>query len=181
MKLTKKQMIQIKKFALNYYKGLDKTHNIWHASETVRLAKYIARKEKASMQISELGALLHQFHPEHIKAVEKFLKKIKVDKNIANQLLHCVYCVDRKTVHEAKTLEAKIVFDADKLQTIGPFGLLREAAYLAEITNMEFVKIIPLIKEIQKDCYRKLQTMTAKKMARKPYKLAIECLEGIAL
>ena len=48
MKLTSKQKSQIKNFALDYYRGLDKTHNVWHAHKTVRLAKYIAKKEKAN-------------------------------------------------------------------------------------------------------------------------------------
>lgn len=177
MKLTKKQIRQIKKFALDYYKKQDKPHNIWHAYKTVELAKYIAKKEEADMQICEMGALLHQFHPENLKTVKKFLKKINVDKNMMRHLLHCVECTTRQTIHKAKTLEAKVVFDADKLQAIGPLGLMRELPYLNEANNSDFTKTISKIKEVQRSCYRLLQTKTAKKMAKKPYDCVAKLLK----
>lgn len=79
-KLTKNQIKKIKEFALKYYKTLDETHGLEHAKRTVKLAEYLAKKEGADLQIVRLGALLHQFHKERVKIVEKFLRREKLVK-----------------------------------------------------------------------------------------------------
>lgn len=181
MKITQGEIKKIKKFALDYYKKQDETHNIWHAYKTIKLAKFIAKKEKADIHICELGALLHQFHPENVSIVKNFLKKIKIEQKIMKQLVHCVECVTVKTIHKAKTLEAKVVFDADKLQVLGPFGLVRELSYLNKVEGINFLEAVSKIKEIQRSRYEKLQTNTAKQIAKHPYKLAMKFLEEITL
>lgn len=174
MKLTKSQIERIKEFALNYYKTLDPTHDISHANRTIKLASYLAKKEKADIEVCKFGALLHQFHPERAKKVEKLLKKIGVKEDLIKELVHCVGCVDRKTIHKAETLEAKIVFGADKLQVIGPFGILREIAYAISWYKMDFPDAVNHTKKMENSCFKLLQTKTAKMLAKKPHKFSKE-------
>ena len=124
MVLTKAQMDKIKRFASIPYKKQDQTHGLEHMHRTVKLGIYLARKEKANLQVVRLGAMLHQYH--NSKAVENFLKKIKVDRKLAKQIAHCVAPGDIKKRHKPRTIEAKVVFDADTLQVVGPFGIIRE-------------------------------------------------------
>lgn len=173
-KLTKTQIKKIKEFALEYYKKIkEPLHGIEHANRTVKLAEYLAKKEKADVQIAKLGALLHQFHDGSV--VEKFLRELKVDKEIIKQLVHCVESAGRKNIPKAKTIEAKIVYDADKLQVVGPFGIIREISCdMAPPRNKKFPKAVKHTKMIEKRCFKTLQTKTAKKLAKQPHQLAIK-------
>lgn len=168
MKLTDGQIKQIEKFALGYYRKLDTTHNIEHAERTVKLAEYLAKKEKADVQICKLGALLHQFHDG--KKVDKFLRKIRLDDDMRKQLVHCVECSATKNVHKAETTEAKIVYDADKLQCIGSFGILRELAF----RKMPFREGIKFVRRHEKRIFKNFQTKTARKLAKEPHRLVIK-------
>lgn len=170
MKLSKKQIKQIKTFALKFYKKQDFVHNVEHGYRTVKLAEFLAKKEKADIQLCRVGALLHQFHDD-AKLVEKFLRKINVDKVSIEQILDCVRHSARRTVHKAKSLEARIVFDADKLQVLGPLGIYRQFIYLSKVKKSDLNRA----KKIQEDVYNNyLQTRTAKKLAKEPHKLAMK-------
>ena len=173
MKLNKNQIKQIERFAYNYYKKLDQPHGIEHMIRTVRLAAYLSKKERADTQIVKLGAMLHQFH--NGKVVERFLKKIKVDKETAEQIIHCVDCSHSSTIHKAKTIEAKIVFDADKLQVVGPFGIIREISCdIVVPRSMNFREALKHTKMIEQKYFETLQTKTAKKLAKEPHEYTIK-------
>ena len=172
MKLTKRQTYKIDRFANNYYKKLDQTHGIEHLNRTVKLAIYLAKKENAKIQIAKLGAILHQFH--NGKVVKRFLEKIKVDKETAEQIVHCVDCSRNSTIHKAKTIEAKIVFDADKLQVVGPFGIIREISYDVKARNLKFREALKHTKAIEKKCFNKLQTKTAINLAKQPHEYVVK-------
>jgi len=166
--LTKTQIKKIKGFALKHYKKLDETHGIEHANRTVKLAEYLAKKEGANLQITRLGALLHQFHSG--KIVERFLRKIKVSEEILRKLIECAECSWAKKIYlRAKNLEAKIVWDADKLQVLGPFGVIREIGYRIGARKKTFREAIEHTRWISSQIFRILQTKTAKKLAKKPH------------
>jgi len=172
MKLTKRQIKQIEKFALDFYKKLDETHGIEHTTRTAKLAEYLAKKEKANLQIVRLGALLHQFHNE--KIVERFLRKIKVDEKIMKQLVHCVECSWSTNIYKAKTIEAKVVYDADKLQVIGPFGIIQEIAYDSGPRKIGFREAIKHTQITSERLYKTLQTKTAKNLAKRPHQFILK-------
>jgi HD superfamily phosphodiesterase len=172
MKLNKNQIKQIERFAYNHYKKLDQTHGIEHLNRTVKLATYLAKKENANIQIVKLGSMLHQFHDG--KVVEEFLKKIKLDKNLIRQVVHCIDCSRNSTIHKAKTIEAKVVFDADKLQVIGPFGIIREISCCIGSRNLKFREALKHTRMIEEKCFNKLQTKTAKSFAKQPHEYAIK-------
>ena len=168
MSLTKAQRDEIYRFAYNHYKKLDQTHGIEHLKRTIKLATYLAKREEADLQISKLGAILHQLHDAEL--VESFLGKIKVDKNLIKQIVHCVYCSDRKNIHEAKTVEAKIVYDADKLQVVGPFGIIREISYCkAPPRKWSFRESLKYTRAAEQKYFKTLQTKTARKMAKESH------------
>ena len=172
-KLTKMQIKKIERFALNHYKTLDETHGIEHAERTVKLAEYLAKKEGANVRIARLGALLHQFH--NGKIVEKFLKRLKIDKGIIKQLVHCVESSGRENIPKAKTIEAKVVYDADKLQVVGPFGIIREISCdVASPRNKKFREALKHTKMVEERCFETLQTKTAKNLAKKPHQFILK-------
>jgi uncharacterized protein len=173
-KLTKIQIKKIKKFALEYYKKLDEPeHGIEHANRTVKLAEYLAKKENADIQIAKLGALLHQFHNGSL--VEKFLKKLKIDKEIIKQLVSCVKFCRIKNISKAKTIEEKVVYDADKLQVVGPFGIIREISCdMSPSRKKKFPEALEHTKRIEKTCFETLQTKTAWNLAKQPHQFVLK-------
>lgn len=171
MKLTKRQMKHIEKFALNYYKKQDYAHNVDHMKTTVKLAEYLAKTENADMDICRLGSLLHQFHDA--KKVKKVLEKIEVDKTVVDEVVHCVECCSTYTIQKAKTLEAKVVFDADFLQCLGPIGTCRGLIWLND-NKTNFLKLIKKCQEVQYRSFRLIQTETGKSLAKNLHKFDTE-------
>lgn len=177
MRIRKMQMRKIETFALRKYKQLDYSHALNHARRTVALAEYLAVREGADVQICRVAALLHQYHPEQARKVDKFLRKIGLDDQIRNRIVHCVSTVSRSTVKNAQTIEAKVVFDADKLQVLGPFGAVREVAYRIRTKKINFYDAAMETKQLQIDIFNRLQTKSARKLAKMPHKLALEFLD----
>jgi len=174
--MNEKQIRKIRSFALKKYKTLDYSHGVKHALMTEKLAEYIAKKEKADVLICRLGALLHQYHQEEASKVEKFLKNLGIEEEIRKKLVNCVESVSISSVYKAKSLEAKVVFDADKLQLIGPFGIIRQIAHLIETEKMNYDEAVKKTKEMQDKVFALLQTKTARKLAEKPYREALKFL-----
>ncbi len=165
--ITKTQWKEIEKFSFDFYKKKDETHGVSHMKRTMRLAKLLAEKERANMEICIASCMLHQFHDA--KIVRKFLEKIKVNKKIAADIITCIYWNDMKRIRKGRQvpIDAKVVFDADKLQMIGPFGFTREVASQIVRDGKEFSAAVRRSMELQKKAYALLQTKSAKQIAKK--------------
>ena len=176
--LTQSQISKIEKFSQAAYLKLDDTHDLNHAKKTEKLAVYLAKQEKGNLLICRLGALLHQYHPEGADKVESFLQSINVDESVTTQIVHCVRSVELDTIHEVKTIEAKIVFDSDKLQTLGPYGLIREVVYRTRNKDITFVQAFEEARALQELVQANLQTNTAKKIYDKMHRLTQDMIEN---
>ncbi|MEX1995418.1 MAG: HD domain-containing protein [Candidatus Saccharimonadales bacterium] len=143
-------------------------HDWWHMYRVWQLAKRIAVDEKnVDMEVVELAALLHdiadfKFHDGDFeagpKAARAWLEKIEVEEPTIAHVEDIVRNISFKGASVApslKTLEGKVVHDADKLDAMGAIGITRAFAYCgfsgipiflpdrAEALNMtqeEFVK-----------------------------------------
>lgn len=116
-------------------------HDWWHIERVWNNAKYIARKENADMLVVELGALLHdiadwKFHggttEKGGQVARAWLKKAKVDSRITEAVVHIVKNVSYKGAgvsSQMKSLEGKVVQDADRLDAIGAIGIARCFTY----------------------------------------------------
>lgn len=161
MKSSNKQKIE--SYAKDHYESLDQTHGIEHLKRTLKLAEYIAGKEGADKEIVRFGAMLHQIHDA--EEVQEFLEKIKVDQKETEKIVRCVYCSDIENIEDAESVEAKVVYDADKLQVVGPFGLVREIACDTGERGKSFREAVQHTREIEQRCFETIQTETGKKLA----------------
>jgi len=75
---------------------------------------------------------------------------------------------------KAKSLEAKVVWDADKLQVFGPFGVIREISCDMGPRKKIFREALKHTRWITGKIYSFLQTKSAKKLAKEPYKLILK-------
>ena len=114
-------------------------HDWWHACRVRTLALHIARKEKANLFITEMAALLHDVADwkkkkgaEQYLLIENFLKKMKVDPSAAEVIMDIVKNISFKGAgvkDRMKSIEGKIVQDADRLDAMGATGIARAFAY----------------------------------------------------
>lgn len=138
-------------------------HDWWHIYRVWQIAKTIAQKEKIDIFIVELGVLLHdiadyKFHDgnELIGGIEskKWLKKLGVESQIIDEVIHIVDNVSFKgnaKHNKMKSLEGKVVQDADRLDSMGAIGIARVFAYGGnkgrEIYNPEVKPRLNMTKE----------------------------------
>ncbi|MBC8287969.1 MAG: HD domain-containing protein [Nitrospinae bacterium] len=116
-------------------------HDWWHIHRVWNLAKNIAEQEGANLLIVELSALLHdiadwKFHDgdesKGPQMAEHFLIENQVDRDVIDPVIEIIATLSYKGAGVAtpmKTLEGKVVQDADRLDAIGAMGIARTFAY----------------------------------------------------
>ena len=122
--------------------GKEGTGHDWlHIERVVRNAKKIANKEGGDLFVIELAALLHdiadwKFHGGDFsvgpKKTKEWLEKLKLEENIISHVTNIVKGVSFRggtNKVKMKTLEGKIVQDADRLDAMGAIGIARTFAY----------------------------------------------------
>ena len=129
------------KFVENRLAGDGSGHDWWHIFRVWPLAKKIAVEEKAQLETVELGALLldiadWKFHGGDDSIgptmAQEFLNNNDVDPQVIESVVDIVSTISYKGAGVAtpmKTLEGKIVQDADRLDAIGALGIARTFAY----------------------------------------------------
>jgi uncharacterized protein len=171
MEITKEQTEQIKKFCTGFYNKLDFAHNVEHMNRTIKIAKFIAKKENANLEIVKLGAMVHQFH-DNVDELKKFLEDIDLEPKLIEKLVECAeFRPFKNTSKKQATLEAKVVFDADALQVLGPQGIIREITCNIKTRNKRLHKSVQDARNIENSFYKTLQTETARNMIREIHEL----------
>jgi len=141
--MTNAQVIQkTKDHVEKLFRSEGTGHDWWHMYRVWKLAKHIAAKEpKADTFIVELGALLHdiadwKFNDGDMEAgprtARTWLESLEVDNEIIIKIEDIVRNVSFKGAHvkqDMKSLEGRIVSDADKLDAMGAIGIARTFAY----------------------------------------------------
>lgn len=134
--INKKQMKEISKFAINidWNKAFSgKSKGNMHLLRVVKNSQLLGEGLNIDTSIVEAGAWLHDTglakgssaHPlAYRKKIIQFLKKLDVKEDAIKRILHCIESHDGRI--KARTLEAKIVHDADTLDKMGPLGVIRE-------------------------------------------------------
>ena len=129
------------KFVESKLAGDGSGHDWWHIFRVCTLAKKIAAEEKAQLEIVELSALLHdiadwKFHGGDDSIgptmAQEFLNNNDIDHKLTESVVDIVSTISYKGAGVAtpmKTLEGKIVQDADRLDAIGALGIARTFAY----------------------------------------------------
>lgn len=116
-------------------------HDWWHVCRVWNMAKHIGADENADLFVAELAALLHdiadwKFHngDESVgpKIARQMLEAHAVSDEVINHVCEIIGTMSFKgagVITEMKTLEGKVVQDADRLDAIGAMGIARTFAY----------------------------------------------------
>ena len=129
-----------------WYSDSDPVHDFDHILRVYRMAEKLALAEGADLEIVRAAALLHDAegsnpadkakravhqHASADFAADALLAEGWDDARIA-AVQHCIRAHRfRDTSEPPQTLEAQIIFDADKLDAIGAVGVARVIAYSA--------------------------------------------------
>ncbi len=127
-------------FIKKKFDGEGTGHDWYHIERVWKMARMMARKEKADTFIVELGALLHdiadwKFHDDENaggEAAEQWLKKQAADSQTIEKVKYIVQNVSYKggsNKQRMATLEGMIVQDADRMDALGAIGIARAFAY----------------------------------------------------
>ncbi len=125
---------EIQKIATNE----DPAHDLLHFIRVVKTAKQLCERESAKAEVGIPAAWLHDFviipknDPRRSQASRlsaeaalKFLASIDYPNEYFNEIAHAIECHSFSANIEAKTIEAKIVQDADRLDGLGAIGIAR--------------------------------------------------------
>lgn len=129
--------------ARSWYPGNDAVHGFDHVERVYRMAERLAEMEGADMGIVRAAALLHDVEgsepggenrPNHHHQSADFAATVLREEGWANERIkavqHCIRAHRFRGDGEApQTLEAQVLFDADKLDVLGAIGTARTIAY----------------------------------------------------
>ncbi len=127
---------------------LHSSHGWDHVERVVRLAEKIAAAEQAAdIFIVKTAAILHDIarldevdstgkscHAEHgSRMAHEFLLSLGLDPARADLIRQCILCHRYRNDHVPSSIEAKILYDADKLDSIGAVGIGRAFLFSGEV------------------------------------------------
>ena len=147
------------KYIKDKFSGEGSGHDWWHMYRVWQLSKEISKNEQeADHLVVELAALLHdiadwKFNNGDVeagpKAAREWLMSINVPEYIIEHVEEIIRTVSYKGAGVAsnmKTIEGKIIHDADKIDAMGAIGIARVFAYggsaSLEIFNPEIKPIL---------------------------------------
>ena len=125
-----------KELVITIYNNMDASHDHQHIERVYKNAETILQSEpQADALIVRLAVLLHDVsdakYAETKEAEERILQKLDLTDEQRQHIRDIIASVSFNGGNEleAKTIEAKIVRDADRLDAIGAVGIARTFAY----------------------------------------------------
>ncbi len=145
--------------ARTYYADEDPVHDFAHVLRVLALAERLARAEKADVEIVRTAALLHDIARDQdegvslragadvdhaIRAAQRARRILAgADPAFIEAVAHAIEAHRFRNDIEPATIEAKVLFDADKLDAIGAVGIARAFAYGAVLGQPLWGEVAP--------------------------------------
>lgn len=137
----------IKGYARHSFSGIHGSHDWDHTLRVHLLCVHIGTIERADMEVLEAAAYLHDVgrpfeeesrgricHAEKGAAIaEELLKDYPISGERRDNILHSIRSHRFRGNHKPESLEAEILFDADKLDAIGAVGIGRAFQFAGEV------------------------------------------------
>ncbi|NIS82324.1 MAG: HD domain-containing protein [Anaerolineales bacterium] len=129
-----------------WYDERDLVHGFDHVVRVLRMAENLGRELGADLEILRAAALLHDAagaHPVegderevHEQGSAVFARRILEQEGWEGSrieaVVHCIHAHRYRGEEEPRTLEARILFDSDKLDVNGAFGVARTIGYAVQ-------------------------------------------------
>ena len=138
---------QVKEEAKSFFTNAKGSHDWEHTQRVYNLCVRIGEKENADMEVLKLAALLHDIgreaqdrvngdicHAERGAALgRELLRKHSIKEEQIDRIVHCIETHRFRNYRAPESIEAKILFDADKLDAIGACGIGRAFLFAGEV------------------------------------------------
>ncbi len=138
---------RIEQEAKRYLDRARGSHDWDHTQRVYRLCERIGSVEDADMDVLGIAALLHDIgrsgqdagngavcHAEKgARMALPVIQGASLTRSQKENIIHCIQTHRFRNNHEPKTLEARVLFDADKLDAIGAVGVARAYLFAGEI------------------------------------------------
>ena len=133
--------------ARTWYPEEDSVHGFDHILRVYQMACRLAQEEGADLEIVAAAALLHDAQPlenlpantrqdHHLTSTQFAAQILEREGWPADRIKAVQHCIRahrfRDDSQQPETLEAQVLFDADKLDAIGAIGVARAIAYAAQ-------------------------------------------------
>lgn len=123
------------------------SHDWEHTERVFNMAMHLAEKENANKGVVAISALLHDIGRQmedkskgklcHAKKgaeiAGKILRKYDLSADTTGRILHCISSHRFRGNNKPGSKEARILFDADKLDSIGAIGIGRAFLFAGEV------------------------------------------------
>ncbi len=140
----------IRRQAKQHFADVRGSHDWEHTLRVERLCRRIGPREGADPLVLALAACLHdigrcrQDHTRgavcHARQGARMAAELMTDHRVAPeiqaQVLHCIRTHRYRNDDPPQTIEAKVLFDADKLDAIGAVGVARAYLFAGEVGAM---------------------------------------------
>jgi uncharacterized protein len=137
----------IRAFAERCFTNSPGSHDWEHTMRVHNVALHIGRVEGADLDVVEAAAFLHDIaRPEQDASkgrichaargatmASEFLQKYPFPDGQRSNIIHCVRSHRFRENSKPESLEAKVLYDADKLDSIGAIGIGRAFMFAGEV------------------------------------------------
>ena len=144
---TSESVRYIQKIAKGFFEHSKGSHDWDHTLRVCALCERIGAAEKADGNVLQTAALLHDIgrsqqdqsagkicHAEKgAELAVPVVQRLPFSKEQQENILHCIRSHRFRGAHLPRTNEAKVLFDADKLDAIGAIGVARAYLFAGEI------------------------------------------------
>ncbi len=139
-----------------YYQEAESAHDFDHVLRVLALAERLAAAEGADLEIVRAAALLHDIAradedripgSDHAQMAAERALAILLERGViadrAQAVAHAIAAHRFRGATAPRSLEAKILFDADKLDSIGAVGVARAFAVAGALNQRLWTEVDP--------------------------------------
>jgi uncharacterized protein len=140
-------LAQVKAFAQSCFDKASGSHDWDHTLRVFRLCEIMGPAENTDMDVLGVAAYLHDigraFQDESSGAIchaekgaqmaKPMVEALPLSKKQKQNIIHCIRSHRFRNHHKPATTEAKVLFDADKLDAIGAVGVARAFLFAGEV------------------------------------------------
>jgi uncharacterized protein len=137
----------IKDIAQSHFSSAKFSHDWEHTERVYRLCMHIGPSEGADLDVLAAAAFLHDIgrtHQDRAKGsichaekgadmAREILAGFPIADDKKDNIIHCILTHRYRNSHVPETREAKVLFDADKLDAIGAVGIARAYLFAGEV------------------------------------------------
>jgi len=138
---------RLRKISRNYCASEGGAHGPDHSERVYRMAMRLSREMNADLEVLAAAALLHDIGRKEERQSKGAVCHARIGAELATPILrdlgysepciekicHCIRAHRYRGDSKPKTLEARILFDADKLDSIGAIGIGRAFLFAGQI------------------------------------------------